>query len=212
MAGHSSSIFINSVNNASPPTVAPAFADLLHPGEIESLRSLSRIAWRYTRIKNAKRSLCAPNNEGQISKYLSALYATLNTILKTEYEELVIETEARIIKRDDAFVASGSFVPLSSLLAAFAEWDAPFAAIQALLDRISTSYDGTAPSGGQPPNWPPGKLIDLLLDYAGSGVGKIASIMSRPTQTKDTHYTPTLYPPASRFKLVNQLYMSERHW
>jgi hypothetical protein len=178
LAGHSSSIF-TSVESSQPPKVSPAFADLLHPGEIESLQSLSRIAWRYNKIKTAKRTLCAPNSAGQVSKYLSALYATLNDILKTEYEALVIETEAKVVKRDDAFVASGSFVPLSSIRATFSEWDGPFAALHSLLDRLARSADGTTPPHGEPPRWPPGKLIDMLLERANTGVGKIASLMSR---------------------------------
>jgi gamma-tubulin complex component 4 len=179
LAGHSSSIFIKNENGSQPPKISPAFAELLHPGEIESLQSLARIAWRYSRIKNAKRTLCTPNNAGHVSKYLSALYATLNDLLKTEYEALVIETEARVVKRDDAFVASGSFVPLSSIRATFAEWDAPFASIQALLDRLAVSADGTSPPRGEPPQWPPGRLIDMLLERANSGIARVASVMSR---------------------------------
>lgn len=179
LSGHSSSIFTKADNASQPPKVSSAFADLLHPGEIESLESLARIAWRYSRIKNAKRTLCTPNNAGQVSKYLSALYATLNDILKTEYEALIVETEAKVVKRDDAFVASGAFVPLSSIRATFSEWDAPFAALHVLLDRIAISADGTTPPRGEPPRWPPGKLIDMLLERADTGVGKVASIMSR---------------------------------
>ncbi|KIM32251.1 hypothetical protein M408DRAFT_326880 [Serendipita vermifera MAFF 305830] len=178
LSGHSSSIFTKGDNPSQPPKVSSAFADLLHPGEIESLESLSRIAWRYARIKNAKRTLCTPNNAGQVSKYLSALYAALNDILKTEYEALIVETEAKVVKRDDAFVASGAFVPLSSIRATFSEWDAPFAALHTLLDRLEVSADGTVPPRGEPPLWPPGKLIDMLLERAETGVGKIGSIMS----------------------------------
>lgn len=178
LAGHSSSIFTAEESNQ-PPKVSPSFADLLHPGEIESLQSLSRVAWRYNQIKIAKRTLCSPNSAGQVSKYLSALYSTLNNILKTEYEALVIETEAKVVKRDDAFVASGSFVPLASLRATFAQWDAPFAALHSLLERLARSADGTSPPLGEPPRWPPGKLIDMLLERANTGVGKIESIMSR---------------------------------
>lgn len=179
LAGHSSSLFTKGDDSSQPPKVSPAFADLLHPGEIESLQSLSRIAWRYNKIKNAKRILCTPNKAGQVSKYLSALYATLNDILKTEYEALIVETETRVVKRDDAFVASGSFVPLSSIRATFSEWDAPFAALHALLERLSLSADGTTPAHGEPPHWPPGRVIDMLLERANSGIGRIQSIMSR---------------------------------
>ncbi|CAG7853966.1 Spindle pole body component {ECO:0000256/RuleBase:RU363050} [Serendipita indica DSM 11827] len=159
LAGHSSSLF------TSTGEIAPAWIDLLHPGEIASLQSLSQIARRYNHIKHARRTLC-PNNSGQVSKFLSALLSTLNDILKHDYEDLVVQTEAKVVKRDDAFVASGSYVPLASIRATFAEFDAPFAAIQALLDRLSKSADGTPPLRGEPPNWPAGKLIDILLDRA----------------------------------------------
>lgn len=178
LAGHNSSLFVTA-DASTPPTVAAAFADLLHPGEKVELEALARISWRYKKIKAAYRSLLQPSKTGQTSPYMAALFVCLNDILKSEYEALIIETEASILKKDESFVASGSFVPLSAIRATFSEWDAPLAALESLLDRLTLLPDGTRPSGDQRVHWPPGKLIDLLIDRSETGVERVASIMSR---------------------------------
>ena len=178
LAGHNSSLFVVA-GESTPPTVAAAFADLLHPGEKVELEALARISWRYKKIKTAYRSLLQPSKGGQTSPYMAALFVCLNDILKSEYEALIIDTEASILKKDESFVASGSFVPLSAIRATFSKWDAPLAALESLLDRLALLPDGTRPSGGQRVHWPPGKLIDLLIDRSETGVERLASIMSR---------------------------------
>ncbi|EJF67192.1 gamma-tubulin ring complex protein [Dichomitus squalens LYAD-421 SS1] len=157
LAGHSSSLF---------PTdhkVHPAFAPLLHPGEEQCLESLGQIALRYRKIKDACSVLARPS-----SRYVSALCATLNQILKDEYEVLVVETEAKVLKRDSSLVASGSFVPLSSLRAIFAEWDAPLASLETLVDDLQAHE-----------HWRPGPLIDLLLTRSQTGIHRVSSIYAR---------------------------------
>jgi len=178
LAGHDSSLFV-ATGESTPPTVAAAFADLLHPGEKVELEALARISWRYKKIKAAYRSLLQPSTGGQTSPYMAALFVCLNDILKSEYEALIIDTEASILKKDESFVASGSFVPLSAIRATFSKWDAPLAALESLLDRLALLPDGTRPSGGQRVHWPPGKLIDLLIERSETGVERVASILSR---------------------------------
>lgn len=157
LAGHASSLF---------PTdhkVHPDFVPLLHPGEQQCLESLGHIAVRYRKIKKSCTVLSrAP------SRYVSALCAKLNAILKDEYEGLVVETEAKVLKRDSSLVATGSFVPLSSIRAIFAEWDAPLAALDALVDELATEQ-----------HWQPGPLIDLLMARSNTGVHRVASIHTR---------------------------------
>ncbi|KAF8899026.1 gamma-tubulin ring complex protein [Infundibulicybe gibba] len=157
LAGHSSSLFPKDHH------LNPAFTPLLHPGEIQCLESLGLIASRYRRIKMACQNLSCST-----SRYVCALSSTLSHILKEEYESLVADTEAKVLSRDSELVASGSFVPLSSLRAIFAEWDAPLAALVALVDELE-SRD----------SWKPGNLIDLLLDRSRTGVHRIANIISR---------------------------------
>lgn len=159
LAGHPSSLFLPSSE------LSHAFLPLLHPGEKQSLEFLSRIAQRYNKLKAATRNLCGE------SEYLSSLCAAIDLILG-EYETLVVEIEARVLRRDDAMVASGSFVPLSSLKAVFAPWDAPFAALASLADQLE--------SGGANPasRWTPGPLIDLLIQRSNTGVERISSIMA----------------------------------
>lgn len=157
LAGHSSSLF------PTDHTVHPAFVPLLHPGEQQCLESLAQIAIRYRKIKKASKDLSRSP-----SRYISALCATLNKILKDEYENLVVETEAKVLKRDSSLVAGGSYVPISSIRATFAEWDAPLVALASLVEDLQMKQ-----------SWKPGPLIDMLLSRSQTGVHRIASIYSR---------------------------------
>lgn len=156
LAGHDSSLFQGSSTH-------PSFSPLLHPGEQQALESLARIAARYRRV----RSFC---NTSLVSKnrYICALCSSLNAILRDEYETLVVETEARILRRDETFVGNGSFVPVSSVQATFAPWDAPLKSLQLLTDRLE-----------QESEWPPGPLVDILLERANTGLHAVASLFSR---------------------------------
>ncbi|KAI0756337.1 gamma-tubulin ring complex protein [Daedaleopsis nitida] len=157
LAGHTSSLF------PTDHTVHPAFASLLHPGEEQCLESLGLVALRYRKIKHACATLANPS-----SRYVSALCATLNQILKDEYEVLVVETEAKVLKRDSNLVASGSFVPLSSLRAVFSEWDAPLASLETLVDELQAQE-----------HWSPGPLIDLLLTRSQTGIHRVSRIYAQ---------------------------------
>ncbi|TRM66054.1 Non-catalytic module family EXPN protein [Schizophyllum amplum] len=158
LGGHSSSLFPENHK------VHTAFVPLLHPGEQQCIEALGLIALRYRRIKTS----CASLLSSSASRYVSAVCSTLTLILKSEYETLVIDTEAKILKRDADLVARGSFVPLSSIRAVFSEWDAPLAALCSLMDEIE---------GEQ--RWRPGPLIDLLQTRSNTGVRRIADIISR---------------------------------
>jgi|ERR1700722_11698993 len=159
LAGHASSLF------PTDHTVHPSFSEFLHPGEEDCLESLGLIAFRYRKIKDSCSTfLRSPSS----SRYICAFAATLNQILKDEYESLVVDTEARVLKRDPNLVASGSFVPLSSIRAIFSEWEAPLAALTCLIDELQTRK-----------HWQPGPLIDLLLTRSHTGVQRIAFIVSR---------------------------------
>jgi len=159
LAGHSSSLFPSGDHS-----IDPALVPLLHPGERDCLESLCRIAQRYRVIKSITASLSSSS-----SQYLSALCAVLNQILKQEYETLVVDTEAQILKREADFVASGSFVPLSAIRATFSEWDAPLVALESLMKELENT----------PEKWKAGPLIDLLISRSRTGVHRIASILQR---------------------------------
>ncbi|KAH8099321.1 gamma-tubulin ring complex protein [Cristinia sonorae] len=157
LAGHSSSLFLTDHR------VHPDFVSLLHPGEQQCLESLGHIALRYRKIKNACATLARSP-----SRYISALSSRLGAILKDEYENLVVDTEAKVLRRDSSLVAAGSFVPISSIRAIFAEWDAPLAALEALVDELKAEE-----------HWHPGPLIDLLISRSNTGVYRVASIHAR---------------------------------
>jgi gamma-tubulin complex component 4 len=158
LAGHSSSLF-----PGKDSTLNPAFIPLLHPGEAQCLESLGLIALRYRKIKES----CAALGTSS-SQYICALSSSLQRFLRDEYESLVIETEAKVLKREPGLVANGSFVPLSSIRATFSEWDAPLAALQSLIEEL----DKKSP-------WQPGPLIDMLQARACTGVHRVASVLSK---------------------------------
>ncbi|KAJ7597470.1 Spc98 family-domain-containing protein [Mycena floridula] len=157
LAGHRSSLFPKDY------TLNPAFASLLHPGEQQCLQSLGLIAFQYRKIK-ASSSLLSRSS----SRYICALCSKLNHILRDEYETLVVDTEAKVLKRDSNLVASGSFVPLSSIRAVMEGWDAPLTALVILMDEIEAHDE-----------WKPGPLIDLLTSRSNTGVHRIADIFSQ---------------------------------
>ncbi|KAF5388483.1 hypothetical protein D9757_004682 [Collybiopsis confluens] len=143
-------------------TVHPSFSSLLHPGEKQCVESLAQIALQYRIIRESCAQL-----QSSSSRYVSAVCATINYILR-DYEALIIATEEKILRRDASLVAGGSFVPLSSIRAKFAEWDAPLTALASLVKDLESRKDIQ-----------PGLLIDLLLERAKTGVHRIASIFTR---------------------------------
>ncbi|KAL0572925.1 hypothetical protein V5O48_009038 [Marasmius crinis-equi] len=172
LAGHPSSLF------PTDHTIHPSFTPLLHPGEQQCLESLGKIALNYRRIKSSCKSLSSSSSS---SRYISALCAAINHILKDEYESLVITTEAKVLRRDSNLVASGSFVPLSSIRALFSEWDAPMVALVALMDELEGQKE-----------WQPGPLIDLLLERSRTGVHRIAHIFHFLCQAVERVWTTQL--------------------
>jgi gamma-tubulin complex component 4 len=79
-----------------------------------------------------------------------------------------VKTEEQILRRDANLVASGSFVPLSSIRATFMEWDTPFTFMLSLLDELESRE-----------SWQPGPLIDMLVLRSHTGVQKVARILAR---------------------------------
>jgi gamma-tubulin complex component 4 len=157
LAGHQSSLF------PTDHTLHPAFTHLLHPGEQQCLESLALIALQYRTIKSASARLARTP-----SRYVAALCSRLDHILRDEYEALVVHTEAQVLKRDAAFVGAGSFVPFSSIRATFAGWEAPLAALVALMERLEAEA-----------RWAPGPLVDMLMQRARTGVHRVADILER---------------------------------
>ncbi|KAJ7492481.1 gamma-tubulin ring complex protein [Mycena latifolia] len=142
LSGHESSLF-----PSGGTSLHPQFSPLLHPGEQQCLESLAQIACRYRKIVASCKALSRSP-----SRYVATVGATLTHILKEDYQTLVVDTEAKVLARDPNLVASASFVPLSSIRAVFAEWDAPFATLVALVEQLEAEK-----------SWKPGPLIDLLL-------------------------------------------------
>jgi len=157
LAGHNSSLFLDDAS------LNPAFASLLHPGEQHAVSSIAQVAFRYTHITAA----CTRLSQSS-SRYICALCSCLRLILADEYHAHVVQTEAHILSRDPALVATPPFVPLSSIRALFSQWDAPFAALVHLLDLLEAQN-----------HWNPGPLIDLLLSRSRTGVHRIATIFDR---------------------------------
>ncbi|KZV99286.1 hypothetical protein EXIGLDRAFT_640750 [Exidia glandulosa HHB12029] len=164
LAGHPSSLFVDDGRS-----VTPALAELLHPGERDVLLSIGSIASRYRRVRQSCAALSSRS-----SRYVAALCRTLSDLLENEYDALIVDVEARVLQRDSSMVASGSFVPLSTVMATFSKWSAPLATLNTLFDALEKD---TAPATN--PLWYPGPLLDLLLERAQTGVHLTASIYVR---------------------------------
>ncbi|KAG9080183.1 hypothetical protein FRC06_006975, partial [Ceratobasidium sp. 370] len=164
MAGHASSLL------QSDGSVTPAFAPLLHPGEQQTLKELAHLASQYRKLKQSSTTLA------QQSQYMSSLCSTLRDIL-AEYEELVVDTEARILQRDSELVANATVVPLSAIKATFATWAAQSTSLCRLADQLEAGPP--PPYDLDPSRWPPGPLIDILLQRARTGVQRVSAITTR---------------------------------
>ncbi|KAG9073602.1 hypothetical protein FS749_014899 [Ceratobasidium sp. UAMH 11750] len=92
--------------------VTSAFAPLLHPGERQTLKKLADLASQY---RNPRHS---PNTLAQQSQYMSSPCTTPRNIL-TEYEQLVVDTEARILQRDTELAANATVIPRSAIKSNF---------------------------------------------------------------------------------------------
>lgn len=157
LGGHPSSLF------PKDHTIHPSFSPLLHPGERQCIESLGICGFRYRTIQKSCAQL-----QSSSSRYVSAICSQIRHILKDEYETLVISTEEKVLRNDANFVGSRSFVPLSSIRATFAEWDAPLASLVTLMEELESRKDIQ-----------PGPLIDLLLERSKTGVNRIASIFTQ---------------------------------
>jgi gamma-tubulin complex component 4 len=203
LAGHPSALFVPGPSSSTRPTtlvLLPAVTSHLHPGEVASLEVLGQLAFRYARVDQwTKNTLAAAKNAvltsipGRKGKaraavpedsqeapgvYLVALSSTIQEIL-LKYMDLVVETEARVISQDGALVQNAEgFVPLSSLVAIFACWQAPMAALEDLVDTISSP-----PSTSNALSWTPGMLLDLINERTQTGYSHIASIFTSIYQT-----------------------------
>jgi gamma-tubulin complex component 4 len=160
LAGHSSSLFPKDSYTLDGELVG-RFS--LHPGERQALEALALISFRYRKVKSSCTRLSSSS-----SRYICALCASLVQILKQEYEALVVDTEAKVLGRDALLVGSGAFVPLSSLLSIFSEWNAPLAALENLMDELQSGKE-----------WKAGPLMDMLLARSKTGVHRVANILSR---------------------------------
>lgn len=129
------------------------------------------------------------------SAHLAALCSTLLRLLRS-YEALILTTETQILGRSADFVANGAFVSLATVRAAFAQWEAPLAALDRLVDSLvrgpeherqtpSVTASTQGPSSHDhrtaPPRssvqWTGGLLIDLLSQRADTGVGRVSECM-----------------------------------
>ncbi|KZT54642.1 hypothetical protein CALCODRAFT_438299 [Calocera cornea HHB12733] len=165
LAGHESSLFITSQDGLK---LSESFSTLLHPGERSALISLASLASRYRDVRAFVRSPSHPQNE-----YICALASAIGTELKG-YESLVIKTEESVLRKDDSLVGSGSFVPLSALLATFSLWEPPLAALSSLVAEIKAG-----PSDANARDWSAGRLIDLVHRRAMTGYSRVAEIFNR---------------------------------
>ncbi|KZT44454.1 hypothetical protein SISSUDRAFT_976958 [Sistotremastrum suecicum HHB10207 ss-3] len=159
LGGHESSLFPNHDG-----TLNRDLVQLLHPGEKDCLETLGRLAFRFRTVKKNAQDIQLAKTS---SRYVCATCAALLTVLK-DYEDLVVETEEKVLRRDDTVLPDQSnYLPLSSLKAVFVKWDAPLVVLEHLTTKLSIE------------TWELGPLIDFLLERSQTGFDLVGSIFSR---------------------------------
>lgn len=179
LGGHPSALFTSK-------GVAPALAEHLHPGEVAALGTLCELARHYAYVRSwaeetqaaARAAVLAGTKRGHGSshgsgkgkgretdapgQYVAVLAGAVRGVLQ-EYDELVVRTEAAVLARDPGVVqrepagGGAGYVPLSLLLATFDHWQAPMAAVAALVSRV------------QEEGYLPGELMQHLAECAATG-------------------------------------------
>lgn len=162
LGGHPSALI-------TPRGVSPTLSEHLHPGEVAALNTLATLAANYATLRTwiettqaaARAAVLAQavkkgeargdlNGPGQ---YIAVLAGAVNDVLDG-YTSLLVDTEARVLARDEGVVQPGGFVPLSLLVATFDEWQAPMAALADLITRLDRN---------------PGALMQHLFESSASG-------------------------------------------
>jgi hypothetical protein len=104
--------------------------------------------------------------------YLSTLASSLLDVLR-EYDLAIVSVEAKILSLDPELVQDAKgYVPLSSVVATFDPWQAPLAALERMVDTLSSDsslLDST---------WSPGKVIELLHQSTQTGNPRLKFIFA----------------------------------
>ncbi|TXT13347.1 hypothetical protein VHUM_00714 [Vanrija humicola] len=169
LGGHTSALF-------TPTGVSPSLASYLHPGEVAALNTLVTLAGKYRAVRSWAEGTQAAARAGVLEasklrkapgQYTAVLAGAVRAVLR-EYDELVVHTEAAVLASDPGYVQRGdgasTFVPLSLLVATFDAWQAPMAALAALVARV--------------PQYTPGELMQHLSDCGSTGHPELRRVFS----------------------------------
>lgn len=202
LSGHPSSFFQPSP--ADRPTtlmVVPALSQHLHPGEEQSLNTLARLAFQYTRIRDWARNIQTAGRQaildetlrttskskdkgkGKASEppdtYLATLAGGVLDILR-DYEVLIVSIETEVLNLDGGLVQDeAGFVPLSILLARFSPWQATLSALNDLVNTLSNSALAPTPASNATATatatatHTPGQLLGRLSDLTNNGNARL---------------------------------------
>ena len=125
-----------------------------------------------------------------------------------QYDELVIDLEARLLARDAAFVGEGSYVSLATLRAEMQIWESRLAALSKLIElllrgprdapsstasQIRLQIDGEESEELEHPEpglagWTAGLLIDLLTHLSETGISRVATMMAALRDTVEDSF------------------------
>ena len=196
LSGHPSSFF-----QPSPPDrpttlkIAPALSRHLHPGEEQSLNTLARLAFQYTRIRDWARDIQSAGRQAILDEtlrtssnskgkgkaleppdtYLATLAGGILDILR-DYEVLIVSVETELLNLDGGLVQDeAGFVPLSILLVRFSPWQATLSALNDLVNTLSnsTTAKATTPGATATATHTPGQLLGRLSDLTNNGNARL---------------------------------------
>ena len=181
----------------------------LHPGERVQLNYLATLAHKRSTISGFARSqleqarrralkqasvrpgsrrqvaLGPDDNDKDVTSHLAPLCGQILRYLE-QYDDLVVDMESRILRRDAYIVGARSYVSLATLRAEMQVWDSRLAALSQLVETLikGPQSDASEQEDEQSPRpaaglqgWTGGLLIDLLSRMTATGVTRVASMM-----------------------------------
>lgn len=166
------------VQNPSTYKVSPTF-DYLHPAERSQFDRLGQLAFRYatisefcsTYLRTSHRQRLSTKSEGIQSAAMDVLCASIQDILHG-YEGVIIDTERKVITKDDHLVGSRSMVPISRLVAIFSPWEAPLSELDTLVKVLQGKIENSTLFSAK---W----LMEYLRTRMTTGVDTVAECMKR---------------------------------
>lgn len=163
LSGHPSPLF----DTPKDPTHVTSPISLLSPPETELLSSLGHLSRLHRRTRAHAAKVAATHN----STICRAVATAITSNHLDQFQRLVLDVEARILKQDASTVGAYNIVPLAAIVGEFSAWTK----LMEWLWDISTFMAPEAPGKGSEKLASGAALIDKLRNEAQTGYPDIES-------------------------------------